>query len=159
MFWRLDRAMKYVSPKAQPRALGPQAGFTLVEIMVVMAIIGLLATMVIINVLPSQDKAMREKAKADVALLEQALDLYRLDLFQYPSTVEGLEALLSAPASLSNAQNYRPGGYIKKLPDDPWGRPYQYASPGRFGEVDVYSLGADGREGGEGDDADIGNWS
>lgn len=151
--------MKYVSPKAQPRALGPQAGFTLVEIMVVMAIIGLLATMVIINVLPSQDKAMREKAKADVALLEQALDLYRLDLFQYPSTVEGLEALLSAPASLSNAQNYRPGGYIKKLPDDPWGRPYQYASPGRFGEVDVYSLGADGREGGEGDDADIGNWS
>lgn len=151
--------MKHVSSKAQPRALGPQAGFTLVEIMVVMAIIGLLATMVIINVLPSQDKAMREKAKADVALLEQALDLYRLDLFQYPSTVEGLEALLSAPASLDNAQSYRPGGYIKKLPDDPWGRPYQYASPGRYGEVDVYSLGADGREGGEGDDADIGNWS
>ncbi|MEM7569295.1 MAG: type II secretion system major pseudopilin GspG [Pseudomonadota bacterium] len=135
-----------------------QAGFTLVEIMVVMAIIGLLATMVIINVLPSQDKAMREKAVADVALLEQALDLYRLDLFRYPSTVEGLDALVNAPTSLDNPANYRNGGYIKRLPEDPWGRPYQYASPGRFAEVDVYSLGADGREGGEGDDADIGNW-
>jgi len=135
-----------------------EAGFTLVEIMVVMGIIGLLATMVIINVLPSQDKAMREKAKADVALLEQALELYRLDQFSYPTTVQGLDALVSAPTSLENASNYRDGGYIKRLPEDPWGRPYQYASPGRFSAVDVYSLGADGREGGEGDDADIGNW-
>lgn len=144
---------------AQQHRSNPQSGFTLVEIMVVMGIIGLLATMVIINVLPSQDKAMREKAKADVALLEQALDLYRLDLFQYPSTVEGLDALVAAPSTLENAPRYRQGGYIKKLPNDPWGRPYQYASPGRNGEVDIYSLGADGREGGEGDDADIGNWS
>ncbi|MEO0412713.1 MAG: type II secretion system major pseudopilin GspG [Pseudomonadota bacterium] len=145
-------------PKPTVHSVSSQSGFTLVEIMVVMAIIGLLATMVIINVLPSQDKARREKAVADVALLEQALDLYRLDQFTYPSTVEGLDALVSAPPSLDNPANYRTGGYIKRLPQDPWGRPYQYASPGRFGAVDVYSLGADGREGGEGDDADIGNW-
>lgn len=144
--------------KPQPRRLSSEAGFTLVEIMVVMAIIGLLATMVIINVLPSQGVAMKEKAKADVALLEQALDLYRLDLFRYPSTVEGLDALVSAPTGLDNASSYREGGYIKRLPEDPWGRPYQYASPGRYSRVDIYSLGADGREGGEGDDADIGNW-
>lgn len=144
--------------KQNPRNISPEAGFTLVEIMVVMAIIGLLATMVIINVLPSQGVAMREKAKADVALLEQALDLYRLDLFRYPSTVEGLDALVSAPTALDNAASYRQGGYIKRLPEDPWGRAYQYASPGRYGQVDIYSLGADGREGGEGDDADIGNW-
>ncbi|MEM6683316.1 MAG: type II secretion system major pseudopilin GspG [Pseudomonadota bacterium] len=140
------------------KAHAGEAGFTLVEIMVVMGIIGLLATLVIINVLPSQDKAMREKARADVAVLEQALELFRLDQFRYPSTVEGLDALVAPPRSLDNAANYRDGGYIKRLPQDPWGRPYQYAAPGRFAKVDIYSLGADGREGGEGDDADIGNW-
>ncbi|MEM9288550.1 MAG: type II secretion system major pseudopilin GspG [Pseudomonadota bacterium] len=129
-----------------------QAGFTLVEIMVVMGIIGLLATMVIINVLPSQDKAMQEKARADVATLEQAVEMFRLDQLRYPSTVEGLDVLASADVT------GRPGGYIKGLPSDPWGNPYQYAAPGRFGAFDVYSLGADGREGGEGENADIGNW-
>lgn len=135
-----------------------EAGFTLVELMVVIVIIGLLATVVIVNVLPSQGKAMREKAKADVALLEQAIEMYRLDMLTYPRTEDGLQALVTPPAGGGNADRYRPGGYLKRLPDDPWGNGYQYLQPGTHGPFDVYSLGADGREGGEGENADIGNW-
>jgi general secretion pathway protein G len=135
-----------------------EAGFTLVEIMVVVAIIGLLTTFVVINVLPSQDKAMREKARADVAVLQQAVELYKLDNMTYPRTEDTLQALASPPATLARPDRYRQGGYVQKLPQDPWGNPYQYAFPGRYGRFDIYSLGADGREGGEGDDADIGNW-
>jgi len=135
-----------------------EAGFTLVELMVVIVIIGLLATVVIVNVLPSQGKAMREKAKADVALLEQAIEMYRLDMLTYPRTEDGLQALVMPPAGGGNADRYRPGGYLKRLPDDPWGNGYQYLQPGTHGPFDVYSLGADGREGGEGENADIGNW-
>ena len=120
-------------------------GFTLVELMVVLVIIGLLATIVIINVLPSQDRAMVQKAKADIALLDQGLEMYKLNNLTYPSAGEGLQALVVR-------------GIIKKLPNDPWGRPYRYANPGQHGPVDVYSLGADGGEGGEGDNADIGSW-
>ena len=133
-------------------------GFTLVELMVVIVIIGLLATIVVINVLPSQDRAMAEKAKADVALLEQAVEMYRLDNLTYPTTTDSLQALVSAPASLTQPQRYRQGGYIRRLPDDPWGRAYLYAQPGRNGPFDIYTLGADGQEGGEGENADIGNW-
>ena len=135
-----------------------EAGFTLVELMVVIVIIGLLATVVIVNVLPSQGKAMREKAKADVALLEQAIEMYRLDMLIYPRTEDGLQALVTPPAGGGNADRYRPGGYLKRLPDDPWGNAYQYLQPGTHGPFDVYSLGADGREGGEDENADIGNW-
>ncbi len=135
-----------------------EAGFTLVELMVVIVIIGLLATVVVINVLPAQDRAMTEKAKADIALIEQALDMYRLDNLSYPRAEQGLAALVQPPAGLAQPTRYRAGGYLKRLPDDPWGAPYQYAFPGRHGAVDVYSFGADGREGGEGNDADIGNW-
>ena len=135
------------------------SGFTLIELMVVMAILGLLATVVVVNILPSQDKAMREKARTDVALIEQALEMFRLDMARYPTTEEGLEALRDAPPGLADPARYRSGGYLKRLPDDPWGNPYQYAAPGLNGAVDVYSLGADGREGGEGADADIGNWT
>ena len=120
-------------------------GFTLVELMVVLVILGLLATIVIINVLPSQDKAMVTKAKADIALLDQGLEMYKLNNLAYPSPTDGLQALVSK-------------GVIKKLPNDPWGRPYRYAAHGVHGAVDIYSLGADGAEGGEGDNADIGNW-
>lgn len=134
------------------------AGFTLVELMVVIVIIGLLATVVVINVLPSQDRAMIEKARADIALLEQAVEMYRLDLLDHPTTEQGLEALVAMPSGLDRAERYRPGGYIKRLPDDPWGRPYQYVRPGEHGAFDIFSLGADGRLGGEGNDADIGNW-
>ena len=129
-------------------------GFTLVELMVVIVIIGLLATIVLINVLPSQDKAMVVKARADIATLEQAMEMYRLDNFSYPSGSDGLSALVTQPAG-AQAGRYRPGGYIKTLPKDPWGRPYQLAVPGRKGPFDIYSLGADGAPGGEGENADI----
>ncbi|GAB4523482.1 MAG: type II secretion system major pseudopilin GspG [Parvularculaceae bacterium] len=135
-----------------------KAGFTLIELMVVIVIIGLLTTVVVINVLPSQDRAMIEKARADIRTLEQAIELYRLDLLAYPSTDEGLEALVSPPARLQRPERYRQGGYIRRLPDDPWGNPYQYVFPGEHGAFDIYSLGADGRLGGDGDAADIGNW-
>ncbi len=121
-------------------------GFTLVELMVVILIIGLLATVVIINVLPATDKAAETKAKADVSTLESAAEMYRLNKLAYPSAAEGLQALARE-------------GYVKRLPKDPWGNPYHYAAPGRDGRpFDISSYGADGREGGEGKDADIGNW-
>ncbi|MET0180875.1 MAG: type II secretion system major pseudopilin GspG [Novosphingobium sp.] len=131
-------------------------GFSLVELMVVIFIIGLLATVVLINVLPSQDKAMRVKAQGDIATLSQALEMYRLDTMSYPGPAEGLAALRSPPANLAMPQNYRAGGYIKDLPSDPWGRPYQDVVPGRAGApFDIVSLGADGKPGGQGNDADI----
>lgn len=134
------------------------AGFTLIELMVVIVIIGLLATVVMVNVLPSQDRAMAEKARADVALLEQALETYRLDNLAYPRGEQGLQALLQAPAGLARPERYRKGGYIRRLPVDPWGNPYQYRMPGRQGAFDVFSFAADGVEGGEGENADIGTW-
>lgn len=143
--------------RALPHTPRP-AGFTLIELMVVIVIIGLLATVVTLNVLPSQDRAMVEKARADVNLLEQALDNYRLENLSYPTTEQGLQALLSPPAGLSRPERYRDGGYIRRLPEDPWGNAYQYSYPGRNGRFDIYSFGADGVAGGEGDDADIGNW-
>ena len=131
-----------------------EEGFTLVELMVVIVIIGLLATVVLVNVMPSQDKAMAVKAKADIATLEQAMEMYRLDNFRYPSGGEGLNALVS-PAPGSQSGQYRPGGYVKSVPSDPWGRPYQLSVPGRAGPFDIYSLGADGAPGGADEDADI----
>jgi general secretion pathway protein G len=141
-----------------PIRISREAGFTLVELMVVIVIIGLLATVVMINVLPSQDRAMVEKARADIAALEQAVDTYRLEMLSFPRMGDGLEALVSQPARLDRPERYRSGGYIRRLPLDPWGNPYHYVYPGRRRSYDVYSLGADGREGGEGNDADIGNW-
>jgi len=133
-------------------------GFTLVEVMVVIVIIGLLATVVVINVLPSQDKAMVEKARADILILEQALEMYKLDNMSYPTTDQGLEALVTPPAGLARPERYRDGGYIKRLPDDPWGNAYQYVTPGEHGSIDIFSFGADGRTGGSDLNADIGNW-
>jgi general secretion pathway protein G len=136
-----------------------QAGFSLIEVMVTIVIIGLLSTVVLINVLPSRDKAMVEKAKTDIAVLEQAIDTFKLEMLSYPKTEDGLEALVTPPASLSSANRFREGGYIRRLPEDPWGNAYRYAYPGRAAAFDVYSLGADGQPGGEGLDADIGNWN
>ena len=130
-------------------------GFTLVELMVVIVIIGLLATIVALNVLPAAGTARAATAKADVAVLEQALDQYRLDNISYPNATEGLQALLTAPATLAQPQRYRQGGYIKKLPQDPWDRAYLYRVPGQRGAFDIVSLGADGQAGGEGENADI----
>ncbi len=132
-----------------------EQGFTLVELMVVIFIIGLLATVVIINVLPAQDQALVTKAKSDIATMDQALQMYRLDNLNYPATGEGLQALRTPPASLTRPERYRSGGYIQQLPSDPWGRPYQYSSPGQKGAYDIYSLGADGAPGGDGLNADI----
>jgi general secretion pathway protein G len=130
-------------------------GFTLVELMVVIVIIGLLATVVLINVMPSQDKAMQTKARADIATLEQAMEMYRLDNFSYPTD---LNALVQPPAG-TEASRYRTGGYIKKMPSDPWNRPYQLAVPGKAGPFDIFSLGADGAPGGTGENADISSGS
>lgn len=132
-------------------------GFTLVELMVVIVIIGLLATIVALNVLPSGDTARIQKAKADIATIENGLELYRLQMSTYPTTSQGIQALVAAPAG-ADASRYQRGGYVKRLPNDPWGRAYLYASPGQHGEADVWTYGADGKEGGEGIDADIGSW-
>ena len=130
-------------------------GFSLIELLVVIVIIGLLATIVAINVIPAGNRAQVVKAKADIATLEDALEQYRLDNLTYPGTSDGLQALLAAPPGLAQPERYRQGGYIKKLPEDPWGHPYLFQAPGRKGAFDVYSLGADGQTGGEGDNADI----
>lgn len=139
------------------RAAG-QHGFTLLEIMVVIFIIGLLIAIVAPNVLSNQDDAMQQKARADISTLEQALDMYRLDNYRYPTTQQGLEALVSEPSQAPQPKNYRADGYIRRLPEDPWGHPYQYRSPGEHGSVDIFSLGADNATGGEDTDTDIGNW-
>ncbi|PZQ24527.1 MAG: type II secretion system protein GspG [Sphingopyxis macrogoltabida] len=133
-----------------------ERGFTLTELMVVIFIIGLLATVVMINVLPSQDRAMVTKARADIATLETALEQYRLDNLVYPATSDGLNALVTPPPALAQPERYRRGGYIRKLPADPWGRPYNYQAPGPSGKAfDVWSMGADGAPGGTDENADI----
>lgn len=149
-----DTLNQQAQRRSAMRASGQQ-GFTLVELMVVIFILGLLATIVVINVLPSQDRAMVEKARSDIATLSQAMEMYRLDNLSYPSSADGLGALTAPPASLNQPGRYRNGGYIKRLPQDPWGRPYQFASPGQNGAFDIYSLGADGAPGGDDENADI----
>ena len=130
-------------------------GFTLIELLVVIVIIGLLGTIVAINVFGALGTSNVAKAKADVATLESALEQYRLDNLTYPSTSDGLNALIAPPPGLPQPERYRMGGYIKKLPKDPWNQPYQYAAPGKKGAFDIYSLGADKQTGGEGENADI----
>ena len=135
-----------------------QAGFTLIEIIVVLVILGILASIVVPNVISRTDQAQIVKAKQDIRAMESALQLYRVDNFQYPSTDQGLQALVEKPTTGAEAKNWQAGGYIKKLPKDPWQNDYQYISPGEKGEFDIYSLGADGRPGGTESNADIGNW-
>jgi general secretion pathway protein G len=132
------------------------AGFTLIELMVVLVIIGVLGALIVPNVLERADDARSTAARTDVTNLMQALKLYRLDNQRYPSTEQGLQALIAKPSGGPPPINWKP--YLEKLPNDPWGRPYQYLNPGIKGEVDVMSFGADGQSGGEGKDADIGSW-
>ena len=133
-------------------------GFTLIEMMVVVAIIGLLATLILPRVLGRQEQAQVEKAKADIQALSSAVKLYKLDNFNYPSTQQGLQALLTKPSGDPPANNWKQGGYIERLPKDPWGNDYQYLSPGQHGDYDIWSYGSDGKPGGQGTAADIGNW-
>lgn len=135
-----------------------QAGFTLIEIMVVVVIIGILATLIAPKILGNVDTARITKARSDIRSIESSLKLFRLDNFRYPTTEMGLDALVNNPNDPS-IKNWKPDGYMARVPLDPWENPYKYLSPGNNGEIDIYSLGADGREGGEGADADIGNWS
>ena len=133
-------------------------GFTLIEIMVVVAILGILAALVVPKIMGRPDEARIVAAKQDIAAIKQALNLYRLDNLRYPTTEQGLQALVEKPTSGPIPGNWKAGGYLERLPKDPWGTDYQYLNPGLSGEVDVMSLGADGRPGGEGTAADIGSW-
>jgi len=133
-----------------------QKGFTLIEVMVVVVILGILAAVVVTKVAGRPDEAKLVKVKQDILTLESALNLYKLDNDVYPTTDEGLQALVEKPA---NARNWKQGGYIARLQKDPWNTPYQYLSPGVNSQIDIYSFGADKQPGGEGINADVGNWS
>ena len=134
----------------------PARGFTLIELMVVLAIIGVLAALIVPNVIGRADDARVTAARTDVGNLMQALKLYKLDNLRYPTPEQGLQALVARPSTEPVPANWK--AYLDKLPNDPWGRPYQYMNPGIKGEVDVLSFGADGKSGGEGNNADIGSW-
>ena len=137
-----------------------QRGFTLIEIMVVVVIIGVLGAIVVPQFMSRPDQAKVTAARTDIQAIATALEMYRLDTFNYPSTQQGLEALSSRPAGTPVAKNWNPQGYLKSMPMDPWGMPYQYLNPGTHsGGYDLFSFGSDGVPGGEGHAADIGNWN
>jgi general secretion pathway protein G len=145
--------------RSPPRRVAPvAAGFTLIEILVVIVILGILAALVVPRVLERPDEARVVAAKADIASILQALKLYRLDNQRYPTADQGLAALVARPAVEPIPPNWKPNGYLERLPKDPWGHPYQYLNPGLRGEIDVFSFGADGQPGGTGIDADVGSW-
>ncbi|MEJ2107491.1 MAG: type II secretion system major pseudopilin GspG [Acidiferrobacteraceae bacterium] len=133
-------------------------GFTLLEIIIVVVILGILAAFIVPNIMGKPDQAKVVAAKNDVRTLVSALKMYRLDNGRYPSTDQGLKALVEKPTSGDIPSNWQKGGYIEHLPKDPWKTPYQYLNPGIHGDIDVFSFGADGKPGGDGYDADIGNW-
>jgi general secretion pathway protein G len=134
------------------------AGFTLIEVMVVVVILGILAALIVPRVMGRPDEARVVAARQDISALTQALKLYRLDNLAYPTTEQGLQALIARPASPPVPPNWKSGGYLERLPKDPWGREYRYLNPGLHGEIDVFSLGADGEPGGDGYNADVGSW-
>lgn len=135
-----------------------QNGFTLIEVMVVVVILGILAALVAPQVIGNVTEARITAAKSDIRNLQSSLEMFRLHAFRYPTTDEGLDALVSAPPAADASDRWK-GPYMPKVPNDPWGRQYLYLSPGTRGEIDVYSLGRDGQPGGEGEDADIGSWN
>jgi general secretion pathway protein G len=136
----------------------PNAGFTLIEVMVVVVILGVLAALVVPKIMSRPDEARIVKVKQDIRAIEAALKLYKLDNYTYPTTDQGLEALVTKPGGMPEPRQWKEGGYLDRLPLDPWGFPYQYLSPGTQGEFDLWSQGADGQRDGTGPNADIGNW-
>lgn len=134
------------------------SGFTLIEIMVVVVILGILAGFVVPKIMDRPDQAKIVRAQADVRAIESALNMYKLDNHRYPASDQGLSALTQRPSGGDAPSNWKQGGYLDKVPKDPWGNEYRYLNPGQHSSIDVYSLGADGQEGGDGVDADIGNW-
>ena len=148
----------YTSPTRPVLSNSLARGFTLIEIMVVVVIMGILAALVVPKLMGRTDDARIIAAKQDIATVMQALKLYKLDNQRYPTTEQGLQALIAKPTVGPEAKGWKSDGYIDKLPKDPWGNPYQYLSPGIRGDLDVLTLGADGQPGGTGSDADIGSW-
>ncbi len=140
------------------RILGNSRGFTLIEIMVVVVILGILAAIVVPRLMGRPEQARRTRAAVDIKSLEEALGLYKLDNGFYPSTEQGLQALVTQPDTGRIPTRYHDGGYLKKVPVDPWGHDYVYLSPGLHGDVDIISYGSDGEAGGEGDNADVNSW-
>lgn len=144
---------------AHSRRIQSQRGFTLLEVMVVVVILGILAALVVPKIISRPDEARVTASRQDIAMLMQTLQIYRLDNRRYPTTEQGLQALVTKPSTAPIPPNWKSNGYIERLPKDPWGNPYQYLNPGTHGEIDVFGYGADGQPGGEGNDADIGSWN
>ncbi len=134
-------------------------GFSLLELMVVVVILSILALVIVPRVIDRPDQARQARARADIAAISSAVQLYRLDNFRYPTTEQGLAALVSPPSTQPVAQNWATNGYMDRLPVDPWGQPYQFLAPGVHGDFDIFTYGADGAAGGQGADADIGSWA
>ncbi len=147
--------MKANTMRGNPRRL---RGFTLIEVMVVIIIIGVMAALIVPKVMGRPDEARVTAARQDISSIVQALNLYKLDNQRYPTTEQGLQALVKKPTVAPIPANWKGNGYLEKMPKDPWGHPYQYLQPGVHGEIDLFSFGADGARGGEGNDADIGSW-
>jgi len=150
----MRRPSRLQSPILQPRLPG---GFTLIEILVVVVILGILAAIVVPRVMERPGEARVTRAKQDIAGIVTALSLYKLDNFAYPSSEQGLDALVTKPSSQPDAPNWK-GPYLDRVAKDPWGKPYLYVRPGQHGDIDVYSFGSDGKPGGDGEAADVGNW-
>ena len=154
----IDHYIERQASHRHPQQKRTARGFTLIEIMVVVVIMGILAALVVPKLMGRTDDARVAAARQDIATVMQGLKLYRLDNQRYPTTEQGLQALIIKPTSGPISNGWKTGGYLDKLPKDPWGNPYQFLSPGIKGEVDVFSYGADGQPGGAGNDADIGSW-
>ena len=152
--WPAGRSFRH----GKGRRSGDDAGFSLLELMVVVVILSILALVIVPRVIDRPDQARAARAQSDIAAVASALNLYRLDNLRYPTTEQGLEALVRRPVTDPVPPNWAEGGYIDRLPKDPWGTPYQYLSPGVHGDFDVFTYGADGVSGGSGPDADIGSW-